>query len=667
MSKKQKKRNLNSSEQNKDIKVKKDNLSYIDSIEEEKENIKKELENKVSNQEDKELKSYRYSSTTNNKESEPIKKKSVFINLILVALLIFCLIYFFINIGMNYVDSITEIITLSSIVLFTISFVTIGIASDRYGKLFLLGSLCLGLFFIINLNNSYSNTDIDSIGKVIDLREMNLTNVTNWAEKNNIELIEEYEYSDMVDEYSIISQSIKAGTKLKDVKEITISISGGPNPYKEILIPNMATWNSERVLNFVKNNYLSNVEVEFIESEEKEDTVIEQTGIGNLKRNDEIKLTFSSGEELGYEEVKLKDLTNLSKFEAIFYLKQHHLNYKLEEDFDKNIKASYVKSQDISPGEMVKIDSDIKITLSKGPQIKVPDITKMSTTELTNWIIKNKLKVKFSDKYDENISKNKIIEANVKKGDIIAQGHVVEVVLSKGQLKMKSFKSLKAFKEWADKYGIKYEEEYEFSDSVKAGDVISYSYKKGEVIKNDDVIIVKISDGEKIEVPNLVGLSKKEIESKLKKLGLNYNYVYKNSNTVGEGKAISQSISKGSAVSSGTTITITISKGKESSSDTKNREQQENHDYDENKEDENVPSTPSCDTSKGSEINIQAGDNGNQTKRMLQQLNPNHKFSFTMVSACSNGDSAPGTICNMAGLDGQWKNYCDTIYVTIVQ
>ena len=49
---------------------------------------------------------------------------------------------------------------------------------------------------------------------------------------------------------------------------------------------------------------------------------------------------------------------------------------------------------------------------------------------------------------------------------------------------------------------------------------------------------------------------------------------------------------------------------------------------------------------------------------MIAQLNPNHKFSFNIVSSCPNGDKTPGTVCNQ--LEGVWKNYCNTISITIV-
>jgi beta-lactam-binding protein with PASTA domain len=136
---------------------------------------------------------------------------------------------------------------------------------------------------------------------------------------------------------------------------------------------------------------------------------------------------------------------------------------------------------------------------------------------------------------------------------------------------MPKFKSVDAFYSWANKYGINYEEIHEFSSTVPAGEVISYSYKKGQAIKNNDTIKVTISDGNKKEVPNLKGLSKSEAIKKLDNAGLKYAFIYDSSNTVKKNYVIRQSISAGSEISDGITITVTLSNGEKESSSTNQR------------------------------------------------------------------------------------------------
>lgn len=496
----------------------------------------------------------------NIKHKKEKSKKHPIVGLFSILLLISSLIFFGINIVNKDIPIQTMIVNVF-LTLFTILFVTMSFTYNRKNKsIVFMSSLLLLIVFGLNIYNSF-NGNSTSTTKLNDFRGKDLTYVTKWASKNNIKLNQVYEYNDLVEEYTVMAQDAKLDSD-GNISELTISVSEGPNPSKEIIVPSMISWDSERVINFVKENYLSNVVVEFVESDKAKNTVIEQNTSGNLKRDDELKLTFSYGEELGFEEVTLIDFSNMSKFEVEFYMRQNQLSYKFSDSFSSKVKKGYVVKQSIEAGKTVKInDETINITLSKGPKIKVPDMKNMSMTDVTEWAIKNKLKINFSDKYDDSVKENFVISCNFETDEVIEQGTVVKIVLSRGPLKMMKFKSIDDFYSWADKYEIKYEERHEFSDSVDAGDVISYSYKAGEAIKNDDTIIVTISDGKKREVPSLKGLTKKEAINKLNKVGLNYNFVYKNS-VEDKDIVLKQSISAGSEVSTGVTITVTLSNGK---------------------------------------------------------------------------------------------------------
>ena len=498
------------------------------------------------------------------------KTRHIFTNLILCIVLIVSLVFFVFNI-IDKNASIISIISSLIFTLFAILYSVIGITYHRKSKVTILisGLLLLGYLGISIFGN---NTTTKPILGVEDFTGKDLTYVVKWASKNNITLNQDYEYSDMIEEYKIISQDVPYGTKVKDISDLKISVSDGPNPYKEIVVPSMLTWDTERVINFVEDNHMSNVIVEFVSSDKVKDTVIEQSRSGNLRRDDELKLTFSYGEELGFEEVKLIDFKNMSKFRIEFYMKQNHLNYDFDEDFSKSIKRDHGIRQSIAAGETVHVDGDrITVTLSKGPEIKVPDTSKMSITELTEWAVKNRVKLEFVDKYDDSIKEGNIIGIDKNAGDVIEQRSTIKVTLSRGKLTMPKFSSYDDFKAWADKYEIKYEEKREFNDKVKAGEVISYSYKTGDTIKNGDTIIVTISDGEKVSVPNLKGLTKNEAINKLKKVGLNYSFRYQSSNSTKD-TVISQSISSGSQVSSGTTISVTLSSGKSSGGNNNNNQ-----------------------------------------------------------------------------------------------
>lgn len=584
-----------------------------------------------------------------------VKTKSPFTNLVLVLVIIISLVQF-VMVLINKDSSISDLINNLIITLFSVLFSIVGITYKRKNKkLLFISGLILLCYFVLNLNNSFGFIK-SPISVVPDFSNKSLTEVMQWASKNNILVNQDYEYSDMIPEYKVISQSIDSGKSLSGITEIDISISEGPNPYKEIVVPSMISWDHERVLNYIRENYLENVIVEFVQSAKKADTVIEQSTSGNLKRNDELKLTFSYGEVLEYEDYGVIDFTNMSQFEIEFFMKQHQLKYEIEYVFSSKIKKGYGVAQSVDAGTKVKVNSEVvKISISKGPKIKVPDLTKMDVNEITEWAIKNKLKLNFKDSYDDTVPEGEIIKTDKNNGDILEQGNVITVTLSRGNLKMPNFDTMIEFKEWADKYGIMYEEKHEFSDKVPIGEIIGFSYDVGDTIKNGDSISVTISDGKQVEVPNVVGQSKNSAISKLEGAGLKYNVSTKYHNNVAKNTVISQSISAGSKVGAGTTVSIIVSLGKQPAPAVQPSPSPSTAPV--------TPPAPVCENVTVWIDNSFFSSTPSTTCNNVKAAYPKLKFSCSYVS---DPGLANGLIKNNGSIDGNTFNTCTTVNLQIV-
>lgn len=526
-----------------------------------------------------------------------------------------------------------------------------------------IASFFMILFSFFQIMIKLDLTSILTLSHIKDFRNQSLVEVIKWSEKNKVDINQIYEYSDLVDEYHIISQNKKEGTLLKNLKSLDVVVSEGANPDKEIIVPDMMTWNSKRVLKYIKENKLNHVEVEFLESDKNKDTVISQSRSGSMRRSDELKLEFSLGNKKQQTDTKLIDFTNMEEFEAIFFLKQHSISYELKKDFSSKVERGHIMSQNKKVGTLMKpndLENKVILTISKGKKIKVPNLSKYSILEITNWAIKNKLKLEFKNEYDDSIPSGKVISTNYQEKDTIEQKTLITVTISKGKLVMQSFKSLDDFRNWANKHKIHYEEKYEFHTEIKEGDVISYSHKKGDTIKNNDTVTVTISQGKKVFIPNLIGQSKEEAIKKLKSIHIKHNFVYESS-TKQKNTIIKQSLSPKSEVSENTTITLTVSNGKKITNSPPTSTNNSSNNNTEQK-----PATPSCDRSKTTHVYLTPASTGTQTKNNIKKAYPNIKWSFQMVSSCSNGSIASGTICNASSIDDKDLNYCDTYSVIIV-
>ncbi len=429
-----------------------------------------------------------------------------------------------------------------------------------------IGLLVLILYNFYLMNGSLDLVNIRLLQKVPNFTNKSYQEVVKWSSKNNVIINEEYEYSESVDSYHIVYQS-DINKSLFRVKEMNIIISDGKDPSREISIPDMNGMKFDEVIDFIEENELTNVEIEYEDSDDEEDQLINQSKVGNIRRNEEIKFTFSRG-NINTEEVTLKDLTNISKLRATSYLKKYKIDYELKDDFSDTVKLDYVISQSIKKGTKIKTsDEKIKLTISKGKKIKVPNLNKMSLEEIIKWANDNKIKLEIIKKYDDTIKKDKIISSNYKEGDSVKENDKLILTISKGGITMKEFSTLSDFTNWAKKYGIATSIDYEFSDTVENGGIIGFSYNVGEIIKNDDTVVVTISNGDTTVVPNFVGMKKSAIETKCKSINLNCSFQYQNS-TKTKDIAIRQSLTAGSKLAKNSNISITLSNGESSNPNT---------------------------------------------------------------------------------------------------
>lgn len=466
----------------------------------------------------------------------------------------------------NQNNNIENIILASFILIIYIGILvlTIKFYERRHEKIIIAIS---SLFLIFNGYTFLTSIGILDFSPILveDFTLKDINEVMKWAEVNKVSIEQVYEHSDTISKYKIIRQDVEVGTNIKEIKKIVVVVSDGPDEEVETTIPNMVGWNLDDALTFIKDNYLTNVTIEFEFNKKERDTIIEQNTVSaEIKRNEKITLVSSLGNKDDVVEARMEDLVGKSLFDAEIFLKRNRLNYEIQYVYSEEIEEDYIVSQSTRHGFMVRsTDKDVIIVeVAKKDEVSVPDIMNMSVSEITKWATDNKLKVYFEEEYDDTIAKGKIIESSIIKGEIIKPDLSFKIIVSKGKLVMPKFTNVDEFRTWAEENDVSYNIEYEFNNDVETGKLISSSHKTGEVIKNNDAVKIVISQGGKTEVPNFLGKTKEEAESLCNEKRLKCVF-QKTSSTKDIGIVIKQSMRSGSNVPSNTTITITVSSGNE--------------------------------------------------------------------------------------------------------
>ncbi len=397
----------------------------------------------------------------------------------------------------------------------------------------------------------------NELTNIKNLQGKPLNEALNYAKEIGIEIIEKYDYSDYFEKYYIINQNI-INEQAENIEKLELIISKGPNYNIDTNIPSFIGENIQELITFINNNYLNNVEIEFIENENEPNIIVTQSVTGNIKRNTKIKFEVSKAQ---FKEIEMENLKNKTLFEAKLWLEINSVKYEIEYDYnelDKNI----VFYQSIEEKTKLTENDTVKLKISKGPSITVPNLKEMTKEEITKWITENNLNIEYIEEYNKDYEIGKIIDANYKENDIIEQGTTIVIKTSKGSLKMINFTNLSDFKIWANNNNVKYEINYSFSETITKGNLIKASHSENDIIAENETIILTISNGKAITVPNFKGMKKNDIINKCNQLGLNctfkyYGYTISTSKDI----AVTQTITSGKQVASGTYITISLSSG----------------------------------------------------------------------------------------------------------
>ena len=594
----------------------------------------------------------------------PLVKILSFIMIVLSITFIFYTFYY----GNKQLNQTNMII--NSILIFILCIFMILSFIKKKNSFMFFSSLAMISLISFNLLNDFGVIDLPQKSAMKDFTGKSITEALKWADSNNIKVEQIYENSDNTEEYHIISQSVYPNTLTSEIKDLEFIVSSGPDYNKEVTLPDMTGWNIDEAVEEIDELFLNNVNVDYLDSDDEErDIIMEQSRNGKMKRNEELKLKVSIGKSENLTPVEMIELKNKSMFKATLWLKRNGIKYELKYEFSDKVKRNHVISQSIEKGKTIKPnDETIVLTISKGKKIIVPDLTKMSVKEITNWIVENRLEVEFINRYDSKIKQGDIIDASAKKGDEIEEGTKIRVMVSKGQLKMKKFTDLNDFRAWANKYGIKFREEYIQDKNVEMGKIIKFSVEEGNIINPEEEIIVYISSGENILVPNFVGKTKSDIQKTCNNLGLNCTFYYAGLSSKEKDIALSQNKKAGSEVLKNTYVNIGLSSGKTNSNnnvsdDTSRPDTGGSGNSGGNKPTPTPTPKPDCKTKT---FYIQptwiAINDPEATCSNVKNNNPGYSFTCNFVDSDS---GRKGQILNSGQLNGTTINSCNSVILNI--
>lgn len=274
------------------------------------------------------------------------------------------------------------------------------------------------------------------------------------------------------------------------------------------------------------------------------------------------------------KQVEVPNLIGETEESAKAMLKELGLGYKVSSrEESEQYEEGTVCNQDIKAGEMVDKNTTITVVVSSkliGKEIEIPDVSELDEDAAQKKLESAGLKVGtseyvYSDEYEQGI----VIGTTPGAGASATAETVIIMQVSKGSEKIEvpsvvgknDADAQKAIKDKGLKVGTV---TYEYDDSVAEGKVVSQSVKAGSKVSKGTVVDLTVSKGkkpeEKMDVPNLSGLTYEQAKALLESYGLVAKKGGEEESDEQVGY-VSRWSPYNAKVKKGTSITIWISKG----------------------------------------------------------------------------------------------------------
>ena len=200
------------------------------------------------------------------------------------------------------------------------------------------------------------------------------------------------------------------------------------------------------------------------------------------------------------KDVKLPDFTNMTRAQAEQAANEANLKLEVEEQFDKEVEAGKVISQDPQYME----NYTVKIVVSKGVDIKkVPKLTGLKYDEAEAALTEQSLVVEKIEETSEKVETDYVIKQDPAQGTELNSGDTVKVYVSTGvkQITMEYVvgKTEKDAKSQLTKLGFEVNVIYEEDTTKDDGVVLKQSIDTGAQVKDGSKVTLTINKITKVK------------------------------------------------------------------------------------------------------------------------------------------------------------------------
>jgi beta-lactam-binding protein with PASTA domain len=351
--------------------------------------------------------------------------------------------------------------------------------------------------------------------EVPDFTQWTLTDVNNWTESHEIQLVYKAVYSEVPVDL-IISQDLQAGTQVKSDGVLVVEVSQGVDPDQIIDLPAFdASWDKIALLKWVTDYQIPNARFEIVVDPKLENNRLVSFSVsdplGVFQRSDEI--VFLINQTSVVETLIMPDLSTSLLSDIQIWALDSGIELELIEAFSELVPVGKVVSQSVAPNSTVNTGSTLVLTLSKGVAVVMVDFKTMDSSEAKSWALENNLILTLVSAYS-NSTEGSLISQSVKANTAVETKSKISVVyslgntVSLGSYANATLSSLKSFVEAQNLLGaqLSLKVTSQYSSSVSVNRIIAISVNDEEIARGSTIEVV-VSLGALVKVPDFSSLA----------------------------------------------------------------------------------------------------------------------------------------------------------------
>ncbi|MBR5341408.1 MAG: PASTA domain-containing protein [Erysipelotrichaceae bacterium] len=314
-----------------------------------------------------------------------------------------------------------------------------------------------------------------------------------WVKQQGIEasgVIFEETYDFDSEDGTVLTQSVKAGKKVKKNVKLNFTLSLGPDPEERIKVPELETMNKEEIQEWIKENKLLKTKTITAYNEYVvENNVIDYSFSGcdedSFTRGCTLKINVSKGPAPAGK-VTMEDFEKKPFATVEAWCKSKKIELIKVEQYSDKVDDGYVISQSVASGKVIKEGESLTVVVSLGQAVYMPDMIGWNEKQLRAWQTKNPAVSLYTNEYYSSEPKGIILKQSLPVGTLIDTDKYVELTVSLGNyvdlgtsFVGTEYHAQGGLHDWKDKQNemgadIKVNRTYEFSDRYPAEVIIRH-------------------------------------------------------------------------------------------------------------------------------------------------------------------------------------------------